>query len=163
MSDTKKPDQAVLSSDFKRGWCLSDDETEKNEIGSRIKGLRQSAGDLTLDQLSELTKLVDPFGKGISRVSLSRYETGAAFPGVREMKILARALRTTIAYLFYGDSEDPMNFFTPSIDLAIGDIVYQVLVAQKLVKPVGDMQPLGDEFKSLLESVKKGQDRNSLK
>lgn len=156
MSNAKKPNQAVLSSDFTRGWSLSDDETEKTEIGSRIKSLRQRAGDLTLDQLSELTKLVDPFGKGISRVSLSRYETGAAFPGVREMKILARALRTTISNLFYGDSEDPMNFFPPSIDLAIQDIVYQVLVAQKVVRPKGDVEPLGDEFKSLLESVKKG-------
>lgn len=134
---------------------LSDDEVEKAQIGSRIRTLRQSRGDLTLDQLSELTKLLDPFGKGISRVSLSRYETGAAFPGIREIKILARALRATVSLLLYGDTEDPMNFFGPSIDDVIGDLVHQVLVAKKLVKDEGDVGPGGVEFMSLVEQVKK--------
>ena len=155
MPELKKSPLDKLAADMKRGWMLSADDVEKVQIGSRIRNLRQSRGDLTLDQLSELTKLIDPFGKGISRVSLSRYETGAAFPGVREIKILARALRATVALLLYGDADDPMNFFGPSIDNVIQEIVHQVLVANKLVKDGGDIGPLGDEFMSLVEKVKK--------
>lgn len=162
MTDTLNPNKNILAADLRRLWQLSDDETERVQIGSRIKSLRQHRGDLTLDQLSELTKLVDPFGKGISRVSLSRYETGAAFPGVREIKLLARALRATVSYMFYGDNEDPMNFVIPDVNNAIMDIVYQVLAAQKLVTPRGDVEPMGDEFMSLVAQVK-GQNKNSLK
>lgn len=93
-------------------------------------------------------------------MSLSRYETGATFPGIREVKLLSRALRTEVCYFLYGHSDDPMNFIVPSIDNAIMEIVYQVLVAQKLVTPKGDMEPMGDEFMSLVEQIK-GQADNS--
>lgn len=48
-----------------------------------------------------------------------------------------------------------MNFMVPSIDNAIMDIVYQVLVAQKLVTPKGDTEPMGDEFMALVEQIKR--------
>lgn len=93
-------------------------------------------------------------------MSLSRYETGATFPGIREIKLLSRALRTEVSYFLYGHSDDPMNFMVPSIDNAIMEIVNQVLVAQKLVTPKGDMEPMGVEFMSLVEQIK-GQASNS--
>lgn len=76
-------------------------------FSERLKRTRQAKG-LTLDALSLVTKGVDPEGKGISRVSLSRYETGTS-PGLRELRLLSLALRRTLAWLVYGDDEDPMG------------------------------------------------------
>lgn len=66
-------------------------------FSGRLKRTRQANG-LTLDALSLVTKVVDPEGKGISRVSLSRYETGTS-PGLRELRLLLLALRRTLGAL----------------------------------------------------------------
>jgi transcriptional regulator with XRE-family HTH domain len=151
---TKKNDHQPLAHDFRRGWSLLSDAEEKAAIGTRLRQYRQSRADLTLDQLSKLTAAVDPAGAGISRVALSRYETGAAYPGTRELKLLARALRVKLSTLLYGTSEDPMNFMMPSIEEVIDHNVYLVLVGQGLVKDDSPQGPTDGGYEDLIAMVK---------
>jgi transcriptional regulator with XRE-family HTH domain len=144
----------ALSHDFERGWSLLADEDEKAAIGAALRQGRKRSGDLTLDQLSRLTALLDPSAQGISRVALSRYETGAAYPGVREIKLLARALRMRLSSLLYQQTDDPMNFRPISVEQAIDEAVYRVLVGQGLVKDDSPQGPREDGYDDLLALVK---------
>lgn len=82
------------------------------DIGKRIKGLRKDA-DLTLEELAA--------EMGVSRQTLSRYETGVIsnIPSDR-IEDLARILHTTPAYLM-GWNDDPndyenMDDFIPNME-----------------------------------------------
>lgn len=102
---------------------------ENLEFGKRLKTLRQRH-DLTLDAASKLTKLADPKGDGISRVTMSRYENGDYSPGLRELRILSTAFRVPLSWLAYGDAEDPMNFWEPSLELILDDKIAKVVLYQ---------------------------------
>ena len=126
---------------------------ENVEFGKRVKSRRQAL-ELTLDEFSRLTKLIDPSGEGISRVSLSRYENGTYAPGLRELKVLAKSLRCTLSELVYNRPNDPMNFNDPSIEEALDSFVFNVLVGQGLAQHKGDQERMSESFMTLLEKAR---------
>lgn len=135
---------------------------EHAEFGKRIRSRRQSL-DLTLDALARLTRAVDERGEGVSRASLTRYEAADSAPGLRELRILSKALRMPLSYLIYGRGDDPMQFMAPSLDEALDERIYEVVIAT-LVKYnlvpaqerwVGDRDSSPD-FLALLEQARKG-------
>ncbi|MDO8892372.1 MAG: helix-turn-helix transcriptional regulator [Sulfurimicrobium sp.] len=124
-------------------------------IHDRLKRLRQTSG-LTLEALSFVTKGVDPEYKGISRVSLSRYESGAE-PGLRELKILSWAFRRPIAFIVYGN-EDPVSVdHREPLDLVIEDIVAEtvltILERKGLIKPERSVE--AQNYEDLIDAAKK--------
>lgn len=135
---------------------------EHAEFGKRIRSRRQDL-DLTLDALARLTKAVDEMGDGVSRASLTRYEAADSAPGLRELRILSKALRMPLSYLIYGRGDDPMQFMAPSLDEVLDEKIYEVVVATlvkyKLIAAqerwVGD-RDLSPDFLELLEQARKG-------
>lgn len=130
--------------------------TGGQSIHDRLKWLRQDSG-LTLEALSLVTKGVDPDGKGISRVSLSRYESSSE-PALREIKILSWAFRRPIAFIVYGQSEDPVSTdHREPLDLVIEDIVantvLSILEKRGLIKQERSTESLN--YENLLEAAKK--------
>lgn len=119
-----------------------------------LKSARQRH-DLTLEQLSRLTKEVDPTGTGISRVALSRYENGASLPGLRELRLISFATRRPLAFLFYGERTDPMSSYRLELEMRIIDTVMGQVDAKGLIQEVNEQDPDDDRFKMLLEAVKK--------
>lgn len=110
--------------------------------------------DLTLEQLSLLTKEIDPTREGVSKMTLSRYETGATLPGLRELKIISFALRRSIADLIYEESDDPMNSYKLTLELRITETVNQMLTADGIIKDESMNEPQTPEYLSLVEKVK---------
>lgn len=147
MTTTRKNSKTEEKSDIKKP------SFENIEFGKRIKAQRQRR-ELTLDELSQLTKLIDPSGEGISRVSLSRYENGTYAPGLRELKVLSQSLRLSLALLVYGDSEDPMDFYEHTIEEAIDDHVYRILAEKGLVEKTWDDVRMSDDYQALLKKVR---------
>lgn len=123
------------------------------DFGKRLLGVRQHR-DLTLEQLSKLTKLLDPDEKGISRVALSRYENGTYQPGLRELKLLSWSLRWTLSSLVYGYGDDPMDFTEPNLNLVIEDKILEVLASMGLTKPTGYETQESKQWKKLVEIAK---------
>lgn len=128
----------------------------KYPIHDTLKMLRQETG-LTLEALSLVTKGVDPEGKGISRVSLSRYETGSE-PGLRELKILSWAYRKPIAYLVYGYLRDPLaDDQRDTLELILEDMICDTV--NVMLERKGLIEPrLSDEdqqYAQLIEAAKK--------
>jgi transcriptional regulator with XRE-family HTH domain len=114
---------------------LADDMAD---IAGRLRILRNRAG-LTLEALSLVTKGVDPEGKGISRVSLSRYEAGAE-PGLREVKLLSWAYRKPLSFIVYGTAEDIVagNAHEPlelMLENMIAETVISVLENRGVIPP----------------------------
>lgn len=97
-------------------------------LANRIREARGARG-LTLDALNLLTRAVDPDGRGISRNSLSRYESqSGADPGARELRLISQALRKPLAWFLYGDHDDPMNFATTEpLELLVEDYVAKAI------------------------------------
>lgn len=130
------------------------DDMSATAFSERLKRMRQAKG-LTLDALSLVTKGVDPEGKGISRVSLSRYETGTS-PGLRELRLLSQALRQTLAWLVYGDDEDPMK--PPASIMTFEDeiarVVLEILASKGLAEREVSARDDADYWR-LLEEAKK--------
>lgn len=59
---------------------------------------------LSAEALSRLSKLVDvPEGRGVSPPSISRYESGEALPGARELRLLCESLEVSPHWLIYGE------------------------------------------------------------
>lgn len=87
---------------------ISNEEPEL-ALGKRLQDARESKK-LTQGQLSEITKLADAEGTGISRAVLSMYEVGKNRPSPREIRLLCEALRISPNLLIYGD-EDPFGDF----------------------------------------------------
>lgn len=130
------------------------DDMSAVAFSERLKRARQAKG-LTLDALSLVTKGVDPEGKGISRVSLSRYETGTS-PGLRELRLLALALRRTLSWLVYGDNEDPMS--PPASVMAIEDQISRVVLDVLAAKGLAERETSPREhpaYEQLLEEAKR--------
>lgn len=77
-------------------------------LGERVKLVREKLG-LTHDGLSNLTKLADQEGRGISRTTVRGYELGTYKPGARELRILSLALRVSPSWLLFGGDEGAAN------------------------------------------------------
>ncbi len=84
-----------------------DDSADSPEygLGERIRHLREKLG-LTHDGLSELAKIADKAGRGISRTTIRGYELRTYKPGTRELRILSLALNVSPSYLIFGEEFD---------------------------------------------------------
>lgn len=126
---------------------------DDTKVVSYLKSAR-AHHDLTLEQLSRLTKEIDPAGAGVSRVALSRYENGASLPGLRELRLISFATRRPLAFLFYGERTDPMSSYRLELEMRITDVVMGQVDAQGLIKEVAEQDPEDDTYKALIESIK---------
>jgi len=126
-----------------------------HSVASYLKSAR-SHHDLTLEQLSKLTKEIDPAGVGVSRVALSRYENGASLPGLRELRLISFATRRPLAFLFYGERTDPMSSYRMELEMRITDTVMGQIDAQGLIKEVNEQNPESEAYAALLNRVKTG-------
>lgn len=77
----------------------------EDALGALVKVKRTALG-LTHDGLSDLTKIVDQEGRGISRTSIRGYELGTYQPGARELRILSLALEVSPSWLLFGGKEE---------------------------------------------------------
>ena len=124
-------------------------------VAENLKALRVNRG-LTLEQLSALTKMIDPSGTGVSRVSLSRYENGDSLPGLRELRLLSFAVRRPLSALVYRDRIDPMSSYKLELDMRIMDTVMGMTLAEGVIKHTGEQHPEEDEaYLKMLSDVKK--------
>lgn len=123
------------------------------DVASYLNSAREHH-DLTLEQLSQLTKEVDPEGRGVSRVALSRYENGASEPGLRELRLISWATRRPLAFLLYGQYVDPMSSYTLELEMRITDVVMGSLSAEGLIKERDTQEPENEHFKEALRRVK---------
>lgn len=122
---SSKTDSVVIDSDV--------NDTEKMELGKRIKRLREDHI-YTLEQLSQITKDIDPLGVGISKVSISRYENGDSYPGYREIRLIAQAFAMPITTFFYGDKPDPFGEWNMSLDEYLRHIIRDELMENGLIE-----------------------------
>ena len=123
-------------------------------VSRRLKTARQTR-ELTLEQLSALTKEVDPSGTGVSRVALSRYENGSSLPGLRELRLISFAVRFPLSTLIYGERTDPMSSYRLELEMRIMEVVVDLVTAEGLVKGGTEQAPAQDEsYLSLLKQVK---------
>ncbi|MFZ6675253.1 helix-turn-helix domain-containing protein [Undibacterium sp. Xuan67W] len=111
---------AIESGDF------DNKKAEAIQCGLRIRRFRTSLT-LTLDELSELTKMADPEGAGVSKVAISRYENADSLPGYREIKLLSHAMGVSITRFFY-DDEDPFGAVRPTIEEIVKEMVKQEMM-----------------------------------
>lgn len=118
-----------------------------------MKGRRQFAG-LTHEQLSRVTKLMDPTTEGVSRVALSRYETGASLPGMRELRLIALALRCPLSLLVYGEQRDPMLPYRLELEMRIMERVNDMIFAEGVIKDESNNDPVTPEYRELIAQVK---------
>lgn len=126
-----------------------------NEFFRQILKSRRQAKDLTTEQLSQLTKLIDPAGEGVSRVALSRYENGASLPGLRELRLIALSLRLPLAKLVYGgESTDPMSSYRLELEMKIMELVNDMVSAEGIIKDSMENDPDGAEYRALVEQVR---------
>lgn len=84
--------------------------TEAEHIGTRIRALR-TAKKLTLQQVA------DEFG--ISRASVSEWESGRSKPDAAKLAKLALLLHTTVLYLLEGDTSKPTSTGPSFVDSAV--------------------------------------------
>lgn len=127
---------------------------DNDMFGQLVKSGRQNRG-LSTEQLSQLTKLIDPAGEGVSRVALSRYETGASLPGLRELRLIALALRKPLATLVYGgEASDPMSSYKLELEMRIMEVVNGMVAAEGVLKDSISNDPEGADYQALLAQVK---------
>lgn len=126
-----------------------------NDSFRHIVKARRQGHELTTEQLSQLTKLIDPSGEGVSRVALSRYETGASLPGLRELRLIALSLRLPLSRLVYGgEDSDPMTSYRIELEMRIMEVVNNMMGAEGIIKDAMENDPEGDDYKALLKQVK---------
>ena len=78
----------------------------ESRFGDRMKDARQQLG-ISVEALSRLCKIYDSYdGKGISPPTLGRYEANETLPGIRELRLIARALGVPVQWMVYGDLPD---------------------------------------------------------
>ena len=78
----------------------------ESRFGDRMKDARQQLG-LSVEALSRLCKSYDVHGsKGISPPTLGRYESNETLPGIRELRLIAKALGVPVQWMVYGDLPD---------------------------------------------------------
>lgn len=137
------------------------EDRDSINFSERLRQVRAVRG-LTLKELSLITKAVDSTGQGVSTVSISRYESGAE-PGLRELRLLSLALRMSISYFVYGDSEDPMS---PSsrgmnnLELVFEDKVIEIvqhILERRGIVPQETIQDIRDlaQYDALIETIRK--------
>lgn len=120
-----------------------------------LKNARQGKK-LTLEQLSSLTKKIDPTGAGISRVSLSRYENGDSLPGLRELRLISFATRRPLSLLVYHERVDPMSTYKLELEMRITDCVMGQVTADGLIKETEEQSPEEDaDYLRMLDEIKK--------
>ncbi len=71
----------------------------------KIKELRELRG-LSCQGLANITKEIDPKGKGVSRSMVSRLETKGRIPSVESLGLIAAALRTRNMNQFWKVGEE---------------------------------------------------------
>jgi transcriptional regulator with XRE-family HTH domain len=125
-----------------------------SQFGGRLKIIRQLMK-LTLDQFSLLTKEIDPKGEGISKMTLSRYETSATLPGLRELVVLSFATRKPVAVLLYGERDDPMSSYKLTLEMHITETVNMMVRADGVIKEENSQDPFTPEYEQLIEKVRK--------
>lgn len=96
------PDKKSPKKSSKSAW----ETMPEDLLGERVRSVREKLG-LTHDGLSNLTKIEDQEGRGISRTTIRGYEIGTYRPGARELRILSLALRVTPTWLLLGESDNP--------------------------------------------------------
>jgi transcriptional regulator with XRE-family HTH domain len=123
-------------------------------VASGIKSWRQKRG-LTMEQLSALTKAIDPAALGVSRVSLSRYENGDSLPGLRELRLISFAIRCPLSLLIYRERIDPMSSYKIELEMRITDTFMGSVSADGLLKESSEQTPETDaQYLELLERIK---------
>lgn len=122
---------------------VGDKKVEAIGCGSRIRRQRTQYH-LTLDELSELTKLADPDGMGVSKVAISRYENADSLPGYRELKLLSHALGVPVSTFFYEESEDPFGVVRPTMEEIVKELVLRVLHERETAKPGQEVSAYND-------------------
>lgn len=89
------------------------------EIGRRISQARSGFG-LSQQAVSTRSAMLDADGVGISRATLSLYETGTNKPGAREILLLCEVLSVSPNWLLFG-SESPARALQPTTLFLAGD------------------------------------------
>lgn len=89
------------------------------EIGRRISQARSGLG-ISQQAVSTRSSMLDADGVGISRATLSLYETGTNKPGAREILLLCEVLSVSPNWLLFG-SESPARTLQPSTLFLAGD------------------------------------------
>ena len=88
-------------------------------IGRRISQARNGLG-VSQQGISTRTAMLDADGIGISRATLSLYETGTNKPGAREILLLCEVLSVSPNWLLFG-SESPARALQPSTMFLVGN------------------------------------------
>lgn len=89
------------------------------DIGRRIVQARNGLG-LSQQAVSTRSGMLDSDGVGISRATLSLYETGTNKPGAREILLLCEVLSVSPNWLLFG-SESPARALQPTTLFLAGD------------------------------------------
>ena len=126
---------------------------DPENVPSAMKTRRQKLG-LTHEQLSRLTKAIDLKAEGVSRVALSRYETGASLPGLRELRLIALSLRCPLSQLVYGEMTDPMLRYRLALEMRITETVMGAISAAGVIKDDLDNDPESPAYRSLIEQAR---------
>ena len=100
-----EPSPRVFVSVGLKDMSAPDGAVPESRLGERIRHARDEL-DLNIEALSRLTKEYDLEGVGLSPTSISRYESGASLPGLREFRLVREALDVPMAWLLYGSIED---------------------------------------------------------
>lgn len=110
-TEERQPDKIALAiEDWALGQSLRDEGAIQGEtgialpedaLGERLKVKRMEMK-LTHDGLSDLTRVADVAGRGISRTTIRGYELGTYKPGAREIRILSKALKVSPTWLILG-------------------------------------------------------------
>lgn len=90
-----------------------------SEIGRRLSQARSGLG-LSQQAVSTRSAMLDADGVGISRATLSLYETGTNKPGAREILLLCEVLSISPNWLLFG-SEAPARALQPTTLFLAGD------------------------------------------
>lgn len=88
------------------------------DIGRRLVEAREGLG-FSQHAVANRSKGADPAGLGISRSTLSLYETGVNKPGARELMVLCEVLHVTPNWLLYG-SDSPAKTLQASLEFQHG-------------------------------------------
>lgn len=89
------------------------------EVGRRLVQARSGFG-LSQQAVSTRSAMLDSDGVGISRATLSLYETGTNKPGAREILLLCEVLSVSPNWLLFG-SESPARALQPTTLFLAGD------------------------------------------
>ncbi len=109
---------------------------EQHLIASRIKGLRRKKG---INQI-ELAELI-----GVSRQTITRWETGLRNPDSESLAKIAKVLQTTVSYLM-GEAEQPHPIYDEHSNVKgpMQDAILLPVLSAEITACCGDGIPLLD-------------------